>query len=97
MGWFALAAQFLITFAIMILLQADVNTKLFLLLAMVVGIIVVDTYLIVIVYMKTSLSSQLSLAHLSNEELTEQAKQRIKAHRPKALSALLVKKGDDRS
>lgn len=94
-GWFTLISQFLITFAIMILFQADVNTKLFLLLAMVMGIIAVDTYLIVIVYMKTSLSSQLSLAHLSSEELTEQAKQRIK--KPKALSALLNRKGDDRS
>ncbi len=96
-GWFALIAQFLITFAVMILLQADVNTKLFLLMAMVIGIIVVDTYLIVIVYMKTSLSSQLSLTQLSTEEISEQAKQRIKARTPKFLTALKEKKEGDRS
>lgn len=79
-GWFALAGQFIITFAVMILVQADVNTKLFLLMIMVLGIIAVDTYLIVIAYMKTNLSSKLSLANLTSEELTEQARAQVKTH-----------------
>ena len=77
-GWFALAAQFLITFIVMIVVQADVNTKLILLMAMVIGIVAVDTYLIVIAYMKTSLASQLSLVDLTEEELTQRARARVK-------------------
>jgi putative membrane protein len=95
-GWFALVAQFLITFAIMILLQADVDTKLFLLMAMVAGIVVVDTYLIVIVYMKTSLSSQLSLVHLSKGELAEQTGKRVTMRSPQPL-ATEAGEEDDRS
>ena len=39
------------------------------LMAMVVGVIVVDRYLIVISYLDTNLAHQLALANLSTEEL----------------------------
>ena len=96
-GWFALAGQFIITFAVMILVQADVNTKLFLLMIMVLGIIVVDTYLIVIAYMKTNLSSKLSLANLTSEELAERAREQVKTRKRSLKSFLPGERKEDRS
>lgn len=61
-GWVALVAQPLVTFAIMVLVHADVDTRVMMLMAMVVGVIVVDTYLIVISYLDTNLAHQLALA-----------------------------------
>ena len=45
--------------------------------AMVVGVIVVDTYLIVISYLDTNLAHQLALANLSTEELQKRASGQI--------------------
>ena len=59
-GWVALVAQPLVTFAIMVLVHADVDTRVMMLMAMVVGVIVVDTYLIVISYLDTNLAHQLA-------------------------------------
>lgn len=53
----------------MVLVHADVDTRVMMLMAMVVGVIVVDTYLIVISYLDTNLAHQLALANLSTEEL----------------------------
>lgn len=75
-GWIALVAQFAITFAVMVLVQADVNTKLFLLLAMVIGIVLVDSYLITIVYMKASLPDKISLLDMPDDELAEKVSAR---------------------
>ena len=76
-GWVALVAQPLVTFAIMVLVHADVDTRVMMLMAMVVGIIVVDTYLIVISYLDTNLAHQLALANLSAEELQKRASGQI--------------------
>ena len=76
-GWVALIAQPLVTFAIMVLVHADVDTRVMMLMAMVVGIIVVDTYLIVISYLDTNLAHQLALANLSTEELQKRASGQI--------------------
>lgn len=76
-GWVALIAQPLVTFAIMVLVHADVDTRVMMLMAMVVGIIVVDTYLIVISYLDTNLAHQLALANLSAEELQKRASGQI--------------------
>ena len=74
-GWAALIAQPAITFAIMVLVHADVNTRVLMLMAMVVGIIAVDSYLIVISYLDASLTRQLALANLSAADLKERASQ----------------------
>ena len=76
-GWVALVAQPLVTFAIMVLVHADVDTRVMMLMAMVVGVIVVDTYLIVISYLDTNLAHQLALANLSTEELQKRASGQI--------------------
>ena len=76
-GWVALIAQPLVTFAIMVLVHADVDTRVMMLMAMVVGIIVVDTYLIVISYLDTNLAHQLALANLNAEELQKRASGQI--------------------
>ena len=76
-GWVALVAQPLVTFAIMVLVHADVDTRVMMLMAMVVGIIVVDTYLIVISYLDTNLAHQLALANLNAEELQKRASGQI--------------------
>ena len=76
-GWVALVAQPLVTFAIMVLVHADVDTRAMMLMAMVVGIIVVDTYLIVISYLDTNLAHQLALANLNAEELQKRASGQI--------------------
>ena len=76
-GWVALVAQPLVTFAIMVLVHADVDTRVMMLMAMVAGIIVVDTYLIVISYLDTNLAHQLALANLSTEELQKRASGQI--------------------
>lgn len=76
-GWVALVAQPLVTFAIMVLVHADVDARVMMLMAMVVGVIVVDTYLIVISYLDTNLAHQLALANLSTEELQKRASGQI--------------------
>lgn len=76
-GWVALIAQPLVTFAIMVLVHADVDTRVMMLMAMVVGVIVVDTYLVVISYLDTNLAHQLALANLSTEELQKRASGQI--------------------
>lgn len=60
-GWVLLVAQPIVTFAIMTLIHADVNTRIMMLVAMVIGIIVVDAYLIIISYIQTYLDNQLAL------------------------------------
>lgn len=74
-GWVALIAQPIITFAVMVLVHADVNARVMMLMAMVVGIIVVDAYLIVISYLNDNLAHQLALASLSVEDLQKRASQ----------------------
>ncbi|MEY8459817.1 YhgE/Pip domain-containing protein [Eggerthellaceae bacterium 24-137] len=74
-GWAALIAQPLVTFAVMVLVHADVNTRVMMLMAMVAGIIAVDAYLIVISYLDTSLTRQLALANLSTADLQKQVSQ----------------------
>ena len=76
-GWVALVAQPLVTFAIMVLVHADVDARVMMLMAMVVGVIVVDTSLIVISYLDTNLAHQLALANLSTEELQKRASGQI--------------------
>ncbi|MCR2028240.1 YhgE/Pip domain-containing protein [Adlercreutzia muris] len=74
-GWAALIAQPAITFAIMVLVHADVNTRVLMLMAMVAGIIAVDAYLIIISYLDANLTRQLALANLSAADLQERASQ----------------------
>ncbi|WP_296010977.1 YhgE/Pip domain-containing protein [uncultured Adlercreutzia sp.] len=72
-GWVALVAQPVVTFAVMVLVHADVNTRVMMLLAMVVGIIVVDTYLVLISYVNTRLNNELALATLTPDALQQTA------------------------
>ena len=76
-GWVALFAQPLVTFLIMVLVHADVDVRVEMLVAMVIGIIVVDAYLIVISYLNTSLTHQLALANLSPDDLQAEAKRQL--------------------
>ena len=76
-GWVALFAQPVITFLIMVLVHADVDARVQMLVAMVVGIIAVDTYLIVISYLNTSLTHQLSLANLDPDGVQAEAKRQL--------------------
>ena len=76
LGWVALVAQPLVTFAVMVLVHADVDTRVEMLVAMVAGIIVVDVYLIVISYLNTSLAHQQALANLSLDDLRRKVSQR---------------------
>ena len=69
-------AQPLVTFAVMVLVHADVDTRAEMLVAMVAGIIVVDVYLIVISYLNTSLAHQQALANLSLDDLRRKVSQR---------------------
>ena len=72
-GWAALFAQPIVTFALMVAVDADVDTRVEMLVAMVAGIITVDVYLIVLSFMNTSLNRQLALANLSPEGVGAQA------------------------
>lgn len=72
-GWAALFAQPIVTFALMVAVDADVDTRVEMLVAMVVGIIAVDVYLIMLSFMNTSLNRQLALANLSPEGVGAQA------------------------
>ncbi|MEE0706607.1 MAG: YhgE/Pip domain-containing protein [Adlercreutzia sp.] len=76
-GWVALFAQPLVTFLVMVLVHADVDVRVEMLVAMVIGIIVVDAYLIVISYLNTSLTHQLALANLSPDDLQAEAKRQL--------------------
>ena len=71
-GWIAIFAQPLLTFLVMVLLKADIDTKVILLVAMVLGIIVVDSYLIVISYLRADLNYQLSLASTDSASLADE-------------------------
>ena len=82
-GWVALFAQPLITFAIMVLVRADVDTRALMLMAMVVGIIVVDTYLIVISFLNARLTRQLALADLSTADLHAEAAHQLSLGSPR--------------
>lgn len=72
-GWVALIAQPLITFAVMVAVHATVDVRIEMLMAMVGGIIVVDLYLIVITYLNNTINQQLALANLSPEAMKTQA------------------------
>lgn len=74
-GWVLLIAQPLATFAVMVLLRADIDVKLILMAAMVVGIIAVDGYLIVVEYVNARLDSRLRLASLDRDDLLRATKE----------------------
>ena len=73
----ALFAQPAITMAVMVLLRADVDTKILLIGIMVVGIIVVDAYLIIISYLKIRAERVLSMAQLSPDDLASQLRDQM--------------------
>ena len=81
-GWVALFAQPLITFAVMVLVKADVDTRALMLMAMVAGIIVVDAYLIVISLLNARLAHQLALANLAPDELHAEASRKAGGDSP---------------
>ena len=81
-GWVALFAQPLITFAVMVLVKADVDTRALMLMAMVAGIIVVDAYLIVISLLNARLTHQLALANLAPDELHAEASRKAGGDSP---------------
>ena len=87
-GWAALIAQPVVTFTIMVLVHADVNTRVMMLMAMVAGIIAVDAYLIVISYLDASIARQLALANLSAADLQERASQAV------GISPATLREGD---
>ncbi|MEY8561481.1 YhgE/Pip domain-containing protein [Eggerthellaceae bacterium 3-80] len=72
-GWIAIFVQPIITFAIMVLVKADIETKILLLLGMVVAIIVVDGYLIVVEFINADLTQQQQVSMLSTKQLRTQA------------------------
>lgn len=72
-GWIAIFAQPIITFAIMVLVKADIETKVILLLVMVGAIIVVDGYLIIIEFINADLVQQQHVSTLSAQQLRTQA------------------------
>ena len=71
-GWIVIAAQFIVTFILMIVLQADVNSRLILLAVLVGGFVVVDVYLIGIVYRNEDLNAKLHLLELPNDKMQEE-------------------------
>ena len=87
-GWAALIAQPVVTFTIMVLVHADVNTRVMMLMAMVAGIIAVDAYLIVISYLDANIARQLALANLSAADLQERASQAV------GISSATLREGD---
>lgn len=76
-GWIAVFAQPLITFLIMVLVHAGVDVRVEMLVAMVIGIIAVDVYLIVISFLNASLTHQLALANLSTADLQKEARRQL--------------------
>lgn len=76
-GWIAVFAQPLITFLIMVLVHASVDVRVEMLVAMVIGIIAVDVYLIVISFLNASLTHQLALANLSTADLQKEARRQL--------------------
>ena len=87
-GWAALIAQPVVTFTIMVLVHADVNTRVMMLMAMVAGIIAVDAYLIIISYLDANIARQLALANLSAADLQERASQAV------GISPATLREGD---
>ena len=87
-GWAALIAQPVVTFTIMVLVNADVNTRVMMLMAMVAGIIAVDAYLIIISYLDANIARQLALANLSAADLQERASQAV------GISPATLREGD---
>ncbi len=78
-GWVLVFAQPLVTFAIMVLLQANIETKVVLMVAMVCGIIVVDSYLIVVEYLNASLKNREQVANLSGNALVSAVRNGVPA------------------
>lgn len=76
-GWIALFAQPLVTFLVMVLVHASVDVRVEMLVAMVIGIIVVDVYLIVISFLNASLTHQLALTNLSAADLQKEARRQL--------------------
>ena len=72
----------------MVLVHADVNTRVLMLMAMVAGIIAVDAYLIIISYLDANLTRQLALANLSAADLQERASQAV------GISPATLREGD---
>lgn len=70
-GWALALVQPLVTFAIMVLLKANIETKVVLMVAMVCGILVVDVYLIVVDYLEESLRNKQKVAGLSGNALVD--------------------------
>ena len=63
----------------MVLLQANIETKVVLMVAMVCGIIVVDSYLIVVEYLNASLKNREQVANLSGNALVSAVRNGVPA------------------
>lgn len=72
-GWVLVFAQPVATFLVMLAVRADLETKIVLMAAMVVGIIVVDGYLIAVEYVNARLASRLRLSELGPDDLARAA------------------------
>ncbi|MEC4271989.1 YhgE/Pip domain-containing protein [Adlercreutzia sp. R25] len=82
-GWAALILQPLVTFAVMVVVKADVDARVMMLMAMVAGIIVVNVYLIVISFLNDRLTHQLALANMSAADLQAMASRQAGIAAPK--------------
>ena len=78
-GWVLIFAQPVVTFAVMVLLQANIETKVVLMVIMVCGIIAVDLYLVFVEYLDESLRSKEKVAGLSGEALVSAVRQAVPA------------------
>lgn len=78
-GWALIFVQPLITFAVMVLLRANIETKVVLMVVMVCGIIAVDVYLIVVEYLEESLRNREKMAGLSDGALVSAVRQVVPA------------------
>lgn len=72
-GWVAIFAQPIIMFCLMNLLPVDINGKVVLLMIMAATIILVDTYLIVVEYLKSDFARQVGLTQLDAQQLQQEA------------------------
>ncbi|TJW10728.1 YhgE/Pip domain-containing protein [Parvibacter caecicola] len=78
-AWVLIFLQPLVTFAIMVLLRANIETKVVLMVAMVCGIIAVDVYLIVVDYLDESLRNREKVAGLSGDALVSAVREAVPA------------------
>lgn len=78
-GWVLIFAQPVVTFAVMVLLQANIETKVVLMVIMVCGIIAVDLYLVFVEYLDESLRSKEKVAGLSGEALVSAVRRAVPA------------------